>query len=172
MLALYQADRRADALDVYRRLRQTLVERLGIEPGDTAQRLHRTILAGEDALTAHVEANGTSSGERPSPGPARQALPAQLPATPAGFAGRDRELASLDQLLVGIDQEPRIGMISGMAGVGKSTVALHWAHQVADRFPQRPRRHLRRPGPARPGPGGVAGGAHPLRGARPPPACR
>ena len=54
MLALYRADRRADALLAYRQLRQVLVEQLGVEPGATVRRLHRTILSGECAYDGQV----------------------------------------------------------------------------------------------------------------------
>jgi tetratricopeptide (TPR) repeat protein len=65
------------------------------------------------------------------------AAPRQLPAATAGFTGRAAELAALSDLL----QEPAAGgtmMISavgGTAGIGKTALAVHWAHQVADRFP-------------------------------------
>lgn len=63
-------------------------------------------------------------------------VPRQLPAAVAHFAGRATQLAILNDLL---DQAASpavlISVISGMAGVGKTTLAVHWAHQVADRFP-------------------------------------
>jgi DNA-binding SARP family transcriptional activator/Tfp pilus assembly protein PilF len=132
MLALCLVHRSADALAAYQRLRQTLVEQLGVEPGVTAQRLQRAILAGEDAVAAYL---GTPGATSPPPEPARPVVPAQLPASPAAFAGRERELARLDELLAGADAGVRVGAISGMAGVGKTALALHWAHRVASRFP-------------------------------------
>jgi tetratricopeptide (TPR) repeat protein len=72
-----------------------------------------------------------------SPGRAGQNVPRQLPAALCPFSGRDRELAELDRLL---EQAPAAGAmliaaISGTAGVGKTTLAVHWAHRVAGRFP-------------------------------------
>ena len=71
-----------------------------------------------------------------SPGPA--AVPRQLPATVAGFTGRAAELAALTRILdePGADAPGAvvISAIAGTAGMGKTTLALHWAHQVADRF--------------------------------------
>ena len=72
---------------------------------------------------------------RVSPPPA----PAQLPAGPAGFTGRSESLRALDALLPdGSGTAPTSVVISGlagMAGVGKTALALHWAHRVAERFP-------------------------------------
>jgi tetratricopeptide (TPR) repeat protein/transcriptional regulator with XRE-family HTH domain len=65
--------------------------------------------------------------------------PAQLPSDPSGFTGRDRELARLDELLTGPPEQATRGVIisavSGTAGVGKTTLAIRWAHRVRDRFP-------------------------------------
>jgi hypothetical protein len=66
-------------------------------------------------------------------------VPRQLPAPVAPFAGRGAELGVLDQFLRSALRNPaqatRVAAISGMAGVGKTALALHWAHQVADQFP-------------------------------------
>ncbi|TWF91248.1 DNA-binding SARP family transcriptional activator [Kitasatospora viridis] len=63
--------------------------------------------------------------------------PAQLPSGTAGFVGRREELDQLDQLLetAGETRTVVISAVSGMAGVGKTALAVHWAHQVAGRFP-------------------------------------
>ncbi|GAA4457533.1 tetratricopeptide repeat protein [Phytohabitans houttuyneae] len=65
--------------------------------------------------------------------PALPAAPRQLPADAPAFAGRVEQLAALDLLLGGAGA--RVAAISGTAGVGKTTVAVHWAHRVADKFP-------------------------------------
>ncbi|MEH1126649.1 ATP-binding protein [Micromonospora sp. CPCC 206061] len=74
----------------------------------------------------------------PAPVRAPRAAPTsrQLPPPVPGFAGRAAQLAALDGLL---DPEPASPMalitaVSGTAGVGKTALALHWAHRVADRF--------------------------------------
>ncbi|MEW9533276.1 tetratricopeptide repeat protein [Microbispora sp. NPDC049125] len=66
------------------------------------------------------------------------AVPAQLPLDARGFAGRTAELARLDAHLAAVGHSPTaltILVVSGTAGVGKTTLALHWAHRVRDRFP-------------------------------------
>jgi len=128
MTALARAGRASEALAVYQQARDRLVRQLGIEPGAELRELQRLILAGEQVrprTAALVPA-------------AAQPVPRQLPATAAHFAGRAAELRELDAVL---DQAgPRAGtaticVIGGMAGIGKTTLALHWAHRVADRFP-------------------------------------
>ena len=66
--------------------------------------------------------------------------PRQLPPSVAHFAGRAAELATLDHWLRcgtggGARDALVISAIGGMAGVGKTALALYWARQVADRFP-------------------------------------
>jgi tetratricopeptide (TPR) repeat protein/transcriptional regulator with XRE-family HTH domain len=78
---------------------------------------------------------GESAAAEP---PGGGTVPAQLPADVAAFAGREHQLATLDRLLATgapSGSAPVISVISGTAGVGKSTLAVHWAHRVADRFP-------------------------------------
>jgi tetratricopeptide (TPR) repeat protein/transcriptional regulator with XRE-family HTH domain len=64
--------------------------------------------------------------------------PRQLPAGVAGFAGRASELARLDDVLLGAGNEGTgvaVCVVVGVAGVGKSALAVHWAHRVVDEFP-------------------------------------
>jgi tetratricopeptide (TPR) repeat protein len=82
------------------------------------------------------------AGPRPGggrgPGAAGPVVPRQLPGAVPRFAGRVAELAELtgrlDQVAGG-SETVVISAIGGTAGVGKTALALHWAHQVADRFP-------------------------------------
>jgi DNA-binding SARP family transcriptional activator/tetratricopeptide (TPR) repeat protein len=119
--ALAMAGRAAEALDWYAATRARLVEELGTEPGRELQELHRELLHGESSAP-------------------RTAVPlaAQLPMDVRGFAGRGEQLARLDDLLAGTAREPTavvISAVSGTAGVGKTALAVHWAHRAADRFP-------------------------------------
>jgi transcriptional regulator with XRE-family HTH domain len=61
--------------------------------------------------------------------------PAQLPPATAAFTGRINELASLDSILDRKDRSPAVCALFGTAGVGKTALALHWAHRSANRFP-------------------------------------
>lgn len=62
-------------------------------------------------------------------------VPRQLRAAPASFAGRERELSALTELLEAGPGGPAIAVISGTPGVGKTALALRWAHQAQHRFP-------------------------------------
>ncbi|HEX6356627.1 AfsR/SARP family transcriptional regulator [Actinophytocola sp.] len=121
MLALYRCGRQADALDRYERLRSRLAREFGADPSPALQRLHQRMLSADHAL-AVSPATGTP-------------VPRQLPAPPASFTGRTRELADLDALMGSAASTVVISAISGTAGVGKTALALHWAHQTADKFP-------------------------------------
>jgi DNA-binding SARP family transcriptional activator/Tfp pilus assembly protein PilF len=132
MLALYRCGRRGEALAAYQRARDVLVEELGAEPGSELQQLHQQILAADPALIPAGPATPAVAA-----GPAGPA-PRQLPAAVAGFTGRAAELAALSQILddagAGAPGTVVISAIGGTAGVGKTALALHWAHQVATRF--------------------------------------
>lgn len=121
MTALYQAGRPADALAAYRRAREVMVEEVGLEPGPELRALEARILAGESL----------SLENRPGP----RVVPAQLPHNIAGFVGRESQLSQLDQLLAGGGESAPIVGVGGTAGVGKTALAVPWAHRVKDRFP-------------------------------------
>ncbi|MFD9697609.1 BTAD domain-containing putative transcriptional regulator [Lentzea sp. NPDC059081] len=125
LLALHRSGRTADALRHYQRLRGRLVEELGADPGPRLRELHQRILA----------ADSTLSVAPPAAPPA--VVPRQLPATPAHFTGRADELASLTATLdeSGPDRTVVISAIGGTGGIGKTWLAVHWAHQRLDRFP-------------------------------------
>ncbi len=132
MLALYRDSQRAEALATYRQARRTLVEELGAEPGPELQKLHQRILDADPALSLVDPAAPAAVAA-----PIRPTPPQQLPAAVAGFTGRAAELEALTRML---DQARGpgtvvISAIGGTAGVGKTALALHWAHQVASRFP-------------------------------------
>jgi len=128
MLALYRDGRQAEALAVYQHARTVLIDELGTEPGPDLQQLHQQILTADPAVV--LTATGAAAGAPASP------VPRQLPATVAGFTGRAAELAALSGMLdqAGTPGTVVISAIGGTAGVGKSALAVHWAHQIADRF--------------------------------------
>jgi DNA-binding SARP family transcriptional activator/tetratricopeptide (TPR) repeat protein len=133
MLALRQCGQRADALTAYQAARRILIAELGAEPGPELRREHEQILASDrDAVTAPDRA-------MPGTGARHTVVPRQLPAPVRDFVGREAELATLNDLANGaaasIGAALVISAIGGMAGIGKTALALHWAHQVAGRFP-------------------------------------
>lgn len=144
MLALCQDGQQADALAVYGHARQGLLAELGVEPGPELRRLQHLILTGEAALLApavpfpSVAADRDAAGHAPSePGSrALELVPRQLPPPVLYFTGRAAELAVLS---TGPDtaSEPTVLIyaIAGTAGVGKTALAVQWAHRVAAQFP-------------------------------------
>ena len=129
MLALYRGGRRADALAAFRNARRVLIDEVGVEPGVELQRLHRQILNADPALNVSVA---------PPPGAVPPVVPRQLPTAVAHFVGRETELSWLDALATAAEGEGGsvvIAVIGGTAGVGKTALAVQWAHRVADRFP-------------------------------------
>jgi DNA-binding SARP family transcriptional activator len=133
MLALYGSGRQAEALEAYRRCHQLLADELATAPGPELRELQRRILATDPALTP-------PSPPLPSPtaGPGL-AVPRELPCPVAQFVGRGAELAELVSRLSdpGPDRQQAtpILAISGMAGVGKTALAVRLGHQVAGLYP-------------------------------------
>jgi DNA-binding SARP family transcriptional activator/Tfp pilus assembly protein PilF len=125
LLALYRCGRQADALQHYERLRVRLADELGADPSAALALLHKRMLTADPALA-------WSEQRPPTP------VPRQLPVVARTFTGRARELHRLDTILADRGERPTavvISAISGMAGIGKTTLAVHWAHQVAHQFP-------------------------------------
>ncbi|MFF1609933.1 BTAD domain-containing putative transcriptional regulator [Amycolatopsis sp. NPDC058278] len=119
MIALHRAGQQGGALEVYRRLRTTLIEELGVEPGAEARRVHAAVLRGED----------------PVPGLPPAVWPVcQLPPDIGDFTGRDAELAELTGVL-GAGSGVPVAVLSGEPGAGKSTLAVRAAHRLRPRFP-------------------------------------
>ena len=140
MLALHRSGRRADALAVYRRLRERITEELGLEPERELQRLHQRILTSDTTLepsdTALQTSGTTPEPLRHQPRPVVSPVPRQLPAPPPHFVGRERERAELDRLAHDrTTNSVAIAAISGTGGMGKTSLALHWAHDNIDLFP-------------------------------------
>ncbi|HEU0127078.1 MAG TPA: BTAD domain-containing putative transcriptional regulator [Pseudonocardiaceae bacterium] len=121
MTALYQAGRQAEALEVYHRTRGALVEQLGLEPGNELQRLEHAILTGDPMLEAPT---------------APAITPAQLPADISDFTGRKAQLATVAHLAAAADRRGAVLVaITGKAGVGKTTLAVHAAHRLRAHYP-------------------------------------
>ncbi|MFJ7217657.1 BTAD domain-containing putative transcriptional regulator [Amycolatopsis sp. NPDC098790] len=118
--ALHGSGRRADALEVYRRVHRRFADELGIDPGERLRQAHQAVLAGEPPAA------------RP------RFRPRQLPPDVGTLTGRADLVSTLDAVL-GPDRpaatQPAIALLAGPAGVGKTSAAVHWAHRAARYFP-------------------------------------
>ena len=135
MEALYATGRMSDALDVYRRVRLALVGELGTEPGPDLHRLHVQILSRDPALPSTRREPITLA--RPS-GRARRtgATPRELPMPNAHFIGRRAERAhAISALTTAGEAPPQVVAVYGLAGVGKSSLAINVAHCMTTGFP-------------------------------------
>jgi DNA-binding SARP family transcriptional activator len=128
--ARYQAGDIAGALAAYDTARRTLVEQLGLEPGDELRRLHRAVLNRAPGMSQRVGVAAPTTATVP--------VPRQLPPDIASFSGRTEHLRALDALLPADVRGPGpvvISAVSGTAGVGKTALAVHWACRAQDSFP-------------------------------------
>ena len=127
MRALYHAGRRGDALELYRTVSRATLRTLGVEPGAELRWLHERVL--NDDLPVRDAGTPATADQ---PGKPISQLPAAVP----NLAGRADELAWLDGLVTRAEAgETTIAIVTGTAGVGKSTLVVWWAHRVARRFP-------------------------------------
>lgn len=127
--------RTAEALQAYEQLRVLLADQLGADPAPELQDAHAALLTGSRG------GRGAAAGT-PAPHRTRR-VPRQLPADIPSFVGRGEVLSELDGRL-GADVEdslqdasrgPRVAVLSGPAGSGKTSVAIHWSHRLASAFP-------------------------------------
>ncbi|MDK0524143.1 BTAD domain-containing putative transcriptional regulator [Streptomyces sp. ML-6] len=132
MTALAGSGQPAVALELFESLRGQLAEELGVDPGELVRETHQAILRGVPARAQLVSVPPLQAGTVPS-----QPVPAQLPADVNGFSGRREELAHLDALGEQGEAQSAVMIVTlpGRPGVGKSSLAVHWAHRVAERFP-------------------------------------
>ncbi|MFF4729610.1 BTAD domain-containing putative transcriptional regulator [Streptomyces mirabilis] len=137
MRALYGCERQAEALSAYQDMRVRLRDELGVDPGEELRRVYEAVLRQDDT---HLLLPTALPAPARSPRDSAPAAPAELPHDAAGFVGRTDELARLHALLPpeqgpGSANTVVISAIGGAAGIGKTALAVHWAHQVRDRFP-------------------------------------
>ncbi|GAA2624673.1 BTAD domain-containing putative transcriptional regulator [Actinomadura fulvescens] len=132
---LTASGRPAEALQAYRRLSEQLSVELGVEPSDEVRRAHLRVLS--------ADRTRDDTGAAPEPAVVLEVpatpVPAQLPPGIPDFTGRAAEAAELVDALVGGAGAARqrtvaMATVAGMGGVGKTTLALHVAHQVSEVF--------------------------------------
>jgi DNA-binding SARP family transcriptional activator/DNA-binding XRE family transcriptional regulator len=128
MIALAGAGQQAAAFHVFEGIRGRLDREFAVYPGEELANAHLRVLRQD------IPGIRRSSG----PPPADPVIPRQLPASARYFTGREREHRMLSELLARASPEAgkvAVAALTGMAGVGKTALAVNWAHQVADRFP-------------------------------------
>ncbi|RSS66181.1 BTAD domain-containing putative transcriptional regulator [Streptomyces sp. WAC06273] len=130
MLAQYRSGRRAEALTTFRDGMRHSIEEIGLELGTDLQALHDSILRDE---FPQLDVPGLAVQQRDR----QQTVPTQLPESDAYFIGRSREQWLMDDVLLdGSAQNPSpIAYITGSPGIGKTSLAVNWAHRTAHRFP-------------------------------------
>jgi DNA-binding SARP family transcriptional activator len=151
MQALDGAGRHAEALDAYSQARTAISDELGVDPGAELRQFYAALLAQDDMLArdegdapgsilaATVTADAVPVLAK-SPDPRPVPVPAQLPMDVADFTGRDDQVRHLVGLLSGTGQdgEPgavRIALLAGSGGLGKTSLAVHAAHQIRGSYP-------------------------------------
>jgi DNA-binding SARP family transcriptional activator len=133
MLMLHRCGRSAEALEVYRQARRTMIDELGIEPGDRLQRLQQAVLTCDPALDLPAAPVTIQ--------PVKQQVPSLLPADVADFTGRASEIKLIRERLLnragpGVrPTAPVVVVMTGKGGVGKTALAVHTAQGMAGQFP-------------------------------------
>jgi DNA-binding SARP family transcriptional activator/tetratricopeptide (TPR) repeat protein len=132
MVMLYLADRRVDALAVYRDTRRALIDELGVEPGPALRAVHEAILRDDPTVLGLPPAAPTVTAQ-----PSRTATPGQLPPAPSDFTGRAEQIRSAVGHLSPPTPPTAVPtcVISGKGGAGKSALAARVAHELAPEYP-------------------------------------
>lgn len=133
ILALHNAGRTADALNVYEQGRRLLRDEIGVDPSASLRELHARILRDEVPRPQRPTGRTVALAAADDRPPARPR--SFLPYDTAHFTGRGDELRQLTAPRSGTGTALGIIAIDGMAGIGKTTLAVRLAHQLADRYP-------------------------------------
>ncbi|WP_424211336.1 BTAD domain-containing putative transcriptional regulator [Streptomyces sp. BI20] len=137
MTALCRSGRQAEAIHLYHHGRGVLADELGVDPGEELRGTYRALLDG--TLGRPPRTAEPAAGSRPAARPARTAgTPGMLPPDTVDFTGRDRELDLVCRALAPTrhaPDRPRRVLVTGMAGLGKTALAVHAAHRCRPHFP-------------------------------------
>ncbi|WP_189160519.1 AfsR/SARP family transcriptional regulator [Lentzea pudingi] len=127
MRALHGAGRQGEALVAYRKVVRLLADELGVGPGAELSAAYQQILqSGADGeAESAIGPEGLAGADT---------KPRQLPTAGTGFVGRRRELVGIMRAMVDVEASVPLVVVSGVAGVGKTTLAVHAAHAVAGSF--------------------------------------
>lgn len=128
MYSLDGAGRQGEALAAYLKIRRVLADQLGVEPGPDLREAHRRVLEADHPPI-------TARGRAPEIAPRSVPVPKQLPPEVADFTGRADEVARIVDLLGGSSARARVVVITGQGGIGKTTLAVHAAHRLAENYP-------------------------------------
>ncbi len=133
LVALAGSGRTAEALEAYEQIRRQLADRLGADPCPELRQVHQRLLAGEPSSPAVAVSTPVPNTDHVPP-------PRQLPSDVPGFVGRSEQLRALDRMLgehtTTEGSRPVLTVvIHGVGGVGKTALAVRWAHTVAEQFP-------------------------------------
>ncbi|MEY2225714.1 MULTISPECIES: AfsR/SARP family transcriptional regulator [Streptomyces] len=137
MTALCRSGRQADAIHLYHHGRAVLADELGVNPGEELQATYRALLEGTLDRRPHT-APAAPAGPRRDAAGRPDGAPAMLPPDTVDFTGREPELELLCRALAPDAQgtgRPRRVLVTGMAGLGKTALAVHAAHRCRRHFP-------------------------------------
>ncbi|WP_455353889.1 BTAD domain-containing putative transcriptional regulator [Streptomyces sp. SYSU K217416] len=139
MTALCRSGRQADAIHLYHHGREVLADELGVDPGEELQATYQALLEGSLDRQPEIRTAVRAAAARPAPDSGRPVpVPAMLPPDTVDFTGRERELDLLCRALTpvgGACDRPRRVLVTGMAGLGKTALAVHAAHRCQRHFP-------------------------------------
>ncbi|MEV6689884.1 BTAD domain-containing putative transcriptional regulator [Micromonospora sp. NPDC051196] len=132
--ALYRAGRQAEALAAYRSARQASIDDLGLEPSESLRLLERAILNG------NLDPGPAVEPELPEPIEPTPSVPRMVPADIPDFTGHGELLTELRDFLCNVGEHSDrdtvpVLTITGRGGAGKTTLAVHLAHELAADFP-------------------------------------
>ncbi|WBB78409.1 BTAD domain-containing putative transcriptional regulator [Micromonospora sp. WMMD882] len=140
MTAHSRVGRRSDALTVFRELRRRTVTELGAEPSEQTRELHRRIVTGDPGPSGRPgpdTGHADGAGQPPDAGRALASAYRHLPPDITEFVGRRAELAAVRDISVTDTSETAVPVVTieGMAGVGKTRLAVHAAHRLTGAYP-------------------------------------